>query len=110
MMLTNFYEHEKSNKNIDDGVSEYCRMEQLNEEHFRYLARKESLGGKDKKKIVILVILMLCIIGLGIGCSKNESNETEDGILYASESFGWSMELGLGQILTKCSFQNVMCQ
>jgi hypothetical protein len=44
------------------------------------------------KKNIIIVMLILSIIGLGIGCSKNEGRETENGIIYESEALGVSIE------------------
>lgn len=50
MMLKSFYEHEKTNKSIYDGVREYCRIEQVNEEYFRNYINKHGLGSKPIKK------------------------------------------------------------
>lgn len=51
MMLKNYYEHEKINKNIYDGVREYCKNEHVNEEYFRSCASKSGLPDKPKKEL-----------------------------------------------------------
>jgi hypothetical protein len=50
-MLKNYYEHEKINKNIYDGVREYCKNEHVNEEYFRSCASKSGLPDKPKKEL-----------------------------------------------------------
>lgn len=41
-MLLNVYEFEKRNQNVYDDVRIYCKLEKVNEEHFRSLFEKPN--------------------------------------------------------------------
>ena|GEM_PF-2241760 len=54
-MLISLCEIEKKNK-IHDCISEYCKVEQLNEEYFRCSIIKNRLGGKRLRERIIIAI------------------------------------------------------
>jgi hypothetical protein len=71
-MLKSLYEHKKTNKNIYDGIRQYCIVERVNEEYLRSSISENGLGGKPIKRYIIIAVLILSSIGSGIGCSQNE--------------------------------------
>lgn len=58
-MLRSFYEFEKTTKNrIYDNIREYCKAEQVNEEHFRACLRRKGKMGSMKKAVIILAAVV----------------------------------------------------
>lgn len=55
-MMNRIYMYEISNKNIYDGIREYCIAERVNEEYFRASMRQK---GKKHKLAIIKIIMSI---------------------------------------------------
>jgi len=69
-VLKSLYEHEIDNKNIYDGVREYCLAEQVNEEYLRGSVSKSGLAAKPKIRNIMAALLILSVIGICISCMQ----------------------------------------
>ncbi len=73
---------ENTTKNIYDGVREYCKAEQVDEEYFRSCLRKRKRTGSMKKAIFILIVFGGILTAAFLSMNGKTERELKDLKVY----------------------------
>jgi hypothetical protein len=60
-LLNGFYEFEKRDRAIYDGLREFCLVEKTNEEHLRAVLKEKKISRRPVGPQILLAIYIACI-------------------------------------------------